>query len=304
MKSDSGTLPTRRGAPHRDSIEDVSSEPQQPDPGPPRLGPAETIDDVARNIELVVSWSIEARSAIGYFAVLYKRVTAAISDAIDDDVFDDGPRMEQLALAFARRYFHALNAFFHPDDYDRPTLPWEVAFVGDQRADRQATILQHMMTGLNAHITFDLGQAAVAVAPESLDALEADFNRVNALLCAQIPDMLDVIEQLSPRVRVIRRIVPDEVGLLKRMLMKLRTSAWYFAVAVALNPDHERERLVNQQSWSAALGAWYLQPPRQLRVVPLLVRWIAGRESPDVAANITALDGIDKPPAKTIRSYL
>ena len=268
------------------------------------MSQAQTIDEVARNIDLVVEWSIEARSAVGYFAVLYKRVTAAIANAIAEDVFDDGPRMEQLALAFARRYCHALNAYFHPDDNDRPTLPWEVAFVGDQRADRQATMLQHMMTGLNAHITFDLGQAAVAVSPESLDALEADFNRVNAVLCAQIPDMLDVVEQLSPRVRLIRRIVPNEVGLLKRMLMKLRTSAWYFAVAMALNPEREREIRVNQQSWSAALGAWYLQPPRQLRAVPLLVRWIASCESRDVAANIQALDGIDKPPARTIHPYL
>ena len=61
------------------------------------------------------------------------------------------------------------------------TLPWEVAFVGDQ--DDQAIILQHMMAGLNAHITFDLGLAVLTVAANSLDSLEDDYDRVNTVLC-------------------------------------------------------------------------------------------------------------------------
>jgi hypothetical protein len=234
----------------------------------------------------------------------YQRVTAAIAAAIDDGLFDDGPRMEQLALAFARRYFGALNGFFRPGEHDRPTLPWEVAFVGDQGAGNQSTMLQHMMTGVNAHITFDLGLAAVTVAPHSLAALEDDFNRVNALLCSQIPGMLDIVEQLSPTVRTIRRLVPNEVGLLKRMLMKQRKSAWYFAVSTAMNPEHARERRVNQESWSAALGAWYLQPPARLTAFPLFVRAIAKRESRDVEKNILALQGTSTSPVKMAHAYL
>jgi hypothetical protein len=275
-------------------------------PPPPleRLEEPETIDDVLRNIDQILDWSINAQSNVGYFATLYKRVTVAIRDAINEGVFDDGRRMEQLDVAFARRYFNALNAYFYPDEYQGPTLPWEVAFVGDR--NDQAIILQHMMTGLNAHITFDLGLAVLAVAANSLDKLENDFNRVNALLCSQIPGTLDVVEQLSPEYRVIRRVLPNavEVALLKRMVTKLRRSAWYFAIYMDLHPESARERRVNQASWTAAMGAWYLQPPARLTPFPILIRAIAKRESRNVAGNLRALETIKNTPEKLDKSYL
>ena len=203
-------------------------------------------------------------------------------------MFDDGHRIEQLDVVFAHRYFNALNAYFYPDEYQGPTLPWEVAFVGDQ--NDQAIILQHMMAGLNAHITFDLGLAVLAIAANSLDKLENDFNRVNALLCSQIPGILDVVEQLSPEFRWIRRVLPNEVALLKRMVTKLRRSAWYFAIYMALAPGECEGEAVNQESWTAAMGAWYLQPPARFTPFPMLVRAIAKRESRDVAANFRALE--------------
>jgi hypothetical protein len=86
--------------------------------------------------------------------------------------------------------------------------------------------------------------------------------------------------------------------------MKLRQSAWYFAVFTALNPPHATERRVNQESWSAAIGAWYLQPPARLTPFPMIVRAIAKRESRDVAANILALQGTTTTPVKIARAYL
>jgi Family of unknown function (DUF5995) len=260
------------------------------------------IDDVLRGIDQVLDWSINAHSAIGYFAVLYKRVTVAIRDAVEEGLFDDGRRIEQLDVVFARRYFNALNAFFYPDKYQGLALPWEVAFVGD--LNDQATILQHMMTGLNAHITFDLAPALLAVAADSLKTMENDFNRVNAVLGSQIPGILSIVEQLSPELRWIRRLTPNEIGLLNRVLVKLRKSAWLFAIYVALNPENAREKEVNQASWTAALGAWYLQPPGRLTPFPLLVRAIAKRESRDVAGNIVALQGVMNSPAKMAKALL
>jgi Family of unknown function (DUF5995) len=267
-----------------------------------RLEEPRTIDDAARNIDQVVDWAIKAESHIGYFAALYKRITLAIRDAIKDGVFDDGDRIDQLGVAFSQRYFNSLNAYFYPDEYQGLTLPWEVSFVGDQ--DDQAIMLQHMMAGLNAHITFDLGLAALAIAGNSLDTLADDFNRVNALLCSQIPGILDVVEQLSPELRWTRRLIPDEVGVLKRMLTKLRRSAWLFAIYMAQYPDNARQKRVGQAAWTASLGAWYLQPPARLTLLPVLVRVIAKRESRDVAGNIRALEGIMNTPGKLDEAYL
>jgi uncharacterized protein DUF5995 len=264
------------------------------------LADPHTIDDVLHGIDKTLDWSVNAQNTIGYFAVLYKRVTVAIRDAINEGQFDRGAQIEELDVVFAKRYFDALNSYFYPDEYKGLTLPWEVTFVGDPKA----TILQHMMAGLNAHITFDLAPAVLAIAADSLNVFEDDFNRVNAVLGSQIPGVLDVVVQLSPEVRWLRRAIPNEIGLLRRVLKKLRKSAWYFAIGVALDRGREREKQVNQASWTAALGAWYLQPPARLTPFPLLVRAIAKRESRDVAGNIRALEVVMNDPAKMSNALL
>jgi hypothetical protein len=267
-----------------------------------RLEEPRTLDDSLRGIDQVVDWAIKADSHIGYFAALYKRITLAIQGAINEGVFDDGDRIDQLGIVFSQRYFNSLNAFFYPDECQGLTLPWGVSFVGDQ--SHTAIMLQHMMAGLNAHIVFDLGLATVAVAGNSLDKLENDFDRVNALLCSQIPGILDVVEQRSPDLRWIRRLIPDEVGLLQRALTKLRRGAWLFAIYMAMHPQNVNRRTVNHEAWTAAVGSWYLQPSARWTPFPVLVRVIARRESRDVAANIRALEGITNTPAKLNKAYL
>jgi hypothetical protein len=280
------------------------SAPAPPSPALPldRLAQPENVDDVLRNIDQIVDWAIKAESHIGYFAVVYKRVTLAIREAINEGEFKDGHRIAQLDVAFAQRYFNALNAYFHPSEYRGPTLPWEVAFVGD--LDGQAIILQYMMTAFNAHIQFDLGMACFTIAGNSLDTLWNDFNRVNAVLCSQIPGIVDVMQRLSPELRWIRLLIPDELGVLDRVLKQLRKGAWQFARYMAMHPEYANQKQVNHAAWTAALGAGYLQPPARLTPFPLLVHAIAKHESRDVAGNIRAFEGISNSPDKLDEAYL
>ncbi len=261
-----------------------------------RLPEAKTVDDVLRNVDQIIDWAIKAKSHIGYFAVVYKRVTLAIREAINGGQFADGDRIARLDVAFAQRYFDALNAYFYPTEFQGLTLPWEVAFVGAQ--DRHAIILQHMMAAFNAHINFDLGMACFAIAPDSLKSLEPDFYRVNALLCAQIPGMVDVMQQLSPELRWTRRLIPDELGVLDRLLKKSRDGAWLFAIYMAMHRKNANQKRVHQAAWTAALGTWYLQPPARFTPFPALVRAIAKHESHDVVANIRALERRSDTPDK------
>jgi hypothetical protein len=267
-----------------------------------RLEEAKNIGDVVRNLDQVIEWSISAQDCIGYFAVMYKRVTVAVRAAIDEGQFDDGPMMEHFDAAFAQHYFDALNSYFYPGEYDGLTLSWEVAFVGHQNA--QATMVQQMMGALNAHICFDLGVTTAAREGNALQKFEHDFNVINAVIATQIPGMLDVVQQLSPELRRIRRVIPDEVGLIKRVVGKMRTAAWLFAINMALNPTTAREKKVNQGAWTAALSAWYLQPPARFTPFPLAFRAIAKRESRDVAGNIRALDTITHSPEKRFQPFL
>ncbi len=284
---------------------DHTALPRVPQKSPSYLAPLEeanNVDDVLRNVGQIISWSVDAQSHLGYFAVVYKRVTLAIRKAINDGQFDDGQRVAQLDVAFAQRYFDALNAYFHPNEYRGLTLPWEVAFVGDQ--DGQAIILQHMMTAFNAHISFDLGMACQAIAGNSLDTLENDFNRVNALLCSQMPGMVAEMQRLSPELRWMRRLIPDELGVFNRVQTDLRKGAWLFAIDLALYPDTASQKRVHQAAWTATLGAWYLQPPARLTPFNALLRGIAKHESRNVADNIRALEGISNTPDKLDRAYL
>lgn len=62
------------------------------------LEEAKTVDDVVRNLDRVIDWSIRAQSTIGYFAAIYKRATIAIREALNEGKFNDCPRMEQFDL--------------------------------------------------------------------------------------------------------------------------------------------------------------------------------------------------------------
>jgi hypothetical protein len=261
-----------------------------------RIEQPDNIGDVIRDLDRIIDWSIKAESHIGYFTVIYKRVTVAIREAINEGVFDNGSRIEQLDVAFARRYFNALNAYFYPDSFQGPTLPWAVSFVGDQ--DDQAIILQYMLAGLNAHITFDLGFGLLEVAGNSLNTLTRDYQRVGDLLCSQIPGIVNVMDQLSPELRRTRWLMPDEGGVLREALTKLRKGAWLFAVYMAMHPQNATAKALHQEAWTAALSSWYLQPTERWTPLPRLIRAVAKHESDDVASNIRAFEDISNCPAK------
>ena len=83
---------------------------QKPQPIPP----AQTIDAVIDSIDAIVDWSITAKSRLGYFAALYKRITAAVRVALKQGAFEDAARMERFDVAFANRYFDALQRILPP----------------------------------------------------------------------------------------------------------------------------------------------------------------------------------------------
>jgi hypothetical protein len=274
-------------------------------PSPPlpleRLEKPETIDDVLRNIDQIIDWAKEAQNAIGYFAVLYRRVTLAIRDAINDGTFVDGPRIERLDVAFAKRYFTALNAYFYPDEFQGLTLPWKVAFVGDQ--EHQAIIVQHMLAGLNTHIRFDLGLALLTVAGDWPDSLRKDYDRVNVLLCRQIPGINKEVQRRSPELRWLRLLIPDEISEMQKALTKMREEAWLFAFYMAKHPRNATEKTVHQEAGTAALSSWYLQPSGRFSPFPKLVRAVAKHEKHNIRRNLDALEDISKRPEKMAKAH-
>lgn len=265
------------------------------------LPPVGALDDVLRNVQTVIDWSIAEGSPTGYFAAMYKRTTLAIAAAISRGDFGDGPRMERFVLVFAQRYFDALNAYFHPKPYEAPSHVWQVAFDGNEQ--EQPIILAQLLTAMAAHIDYDLGIAAATVGGDELELLHKDFDIVNGVLGSQVPGVLDAVSQCSPGVAAIRHVIPDRVefGLIAQTLKAFRDAAWTFAQLVALQPDLRPGACAHRDVQSAELGTCCLYPGGDIQRI---VDAIAAQESRDVAENIRTLDKMAQRPAALMRALV
>ncbi len=118
----------------------------------PSQGRIETVDDVLQALDAIVERALEAASRVGYFAAIYRKVTAKVAEGIASGFFDDPERMQRLDVAFAARYLSALDVYQHGG---KPTRSWDLAFQA--AAGSRPIILQHLLVGINAHINLDLG---------------------------------------------------------------------------------------------------------------------------------------------------
>jgi hypothetical protein len=257
---------------------------------------AATIADVLERLDVMISRAIDQGSRVGYFAAIYRQVTAKVAEGIDNGFFDDGERMERLDVVFANRYLAAVTA---NEQGGRPTRSWELALRATGAA--RPLILQHLLLGMNAHINLDLGIAAASVAPGTeLPGLRRDFDRVNEILAALIAGIEDDLAELSPWIGLLDRIGGrHDEEVIRFSIEVARTQAWRFATELAaLDPD----------DWSGPIGAKdarvahlarRIRNPGWLGVKLLLIR---ARESNDVARNIRVLCGVTPPDLETVEA--
>jgi hypothetical protein len=268
-------------------------------PPPPAPIPNVTkLDEVVEAIESIIDWSIGASSRLGYFAALYKRITIAVRTAVQQGAFEDGPRMERLDVTFASRYFDALNGYFHPNEYPKPTQSWQETFDAASRAE--PIILQHMLGGVNVHIALDLGIAAQTIGPgPQLRKLKQDFYKINAVLASQAHGIVADIDELSPALADLYAALTDnEIFLINEAVTALRDSAWRFAAILALEPGFARPLTIWARDRQIAGQVKLIyDPPSPVGLIGSIVCAIAARESRDVAHNIQVLDRIASTPA-------
>ncbi len=231
--------------------------------------PIDTINDVIAALDSIIHRSLDEGSRLGYFAALYRRVTRRVKAGIAAGRFQDGPRMERLDVVFARRYLDPYDAFRAGRRIPRC---WSVAFQAC--TDPLPCVLQHMVTGMNAHINFDLGVAAAEVAPgDSLPALRDDFIEINRVLAEETIGVEQALAGLSPALHLMR-----EAGMLTDhqianfSLSKARDLAWMTAAQMASNPPDRDHRLALLDDTVALLGAAVLHPPPAIALKLAVVR--------------------------------
>jgi hypothetical protein len=259
-----------------------------PDPARPAPVTSDPIDGVLARLDEILAESLATASRAGYFAALYRRVTATVKGRIGTGFFDDDARMETLDATFATRYLDAYGAW--KNGGAGLTAPWQVAF--DAVGNPSLILLQQLLVGMNAHITFDLGVAAAEVAetPAGLRSMQADFDRINCLLACLVPTVFAEIGELSPLIHLLEKL--DDAGeesFVDDLMKVFRDFAWVFAnelVYFQPVPDLRQDAWNLRERESARLGRFVVDPGPLARSVVHAIWWA---ESKDVRKNIHVL---------------
>src|SRR5687767_1088809 len=90
-------------------------------------GPTD-IEGVLVALRSVVDEAVATGSRTGWFAALYRQVTLAVAQGIEDGVFDDGPRLSRFDAEFGGRYLRALRGWQVAPDADAVPRCWRLAF--------------------------------------------------------------------------------------------------------------------------------------------------------------------------------
>jgi Family of unknown function (DUF5995) len=196
--------------------------------------PVQTIDEVVSSLDTIVQQSYDDASRLGYFAVLYRRVTRAVRDGLAGGKFQNGPLLEKLDVVFASRYLDALATF---QSGGAPTRSWVVAFHGCD--DGNLLILQQLLSGMNAHINLDLGIAAAQTCPgDQLSQLKPDFDEINAVLAELVGTVEVEIAAVSPLIGDLVKIgLRSETSVVNFSMQAARDYAWFIAQRLASEPQ-------------------------------------------------------------------
>jgi hypothetical protein len=188
---------------------------------------ATTIQEVIALLDEIIILETARKSRIAFFAVLYRNVTIKIKEGIDQEVFEDNPRMERLDVLFANRY---LEAYYQYKTGKPTTQSWQHTF--DQTARSKLLILQHILLGINAHINLDLGiiTSLTAGTGNALSPLKNDFDHINKILAAMVQDMQTSINKVSPLLTFFEWIGKGREDKLAAFSITIaRDEAWLFA---------------------------------------------------------------------------
>ncbi len=198
---------------------------------------ARTIHEVIQGLDEIIAWCRQNNSRLGYFPVLYRKVTFLVKRAIANNFFDDGPRMERLDVLFANRYLEAFRLYRSGKPVSQS---WEVAFRAAD--DRWALVLQHLLLGINTHINLDLGIAAAETAPgNSIYSLKKDFENINQILASMVDDVQVALTNVWPMLKLLdwiagrndEEVVTFSIGVARR-------SSWLAAQHLALLDTADR----------------------------------------------------------------
>jgi len=202
-------------------------------------------------------------SRLAYFLALYRTTTHLVKKYCDQgDFFENPDQMRRLDTIFANFYFDSLYSDQHYDDIKKPSESWKVTF--DACDDQNVTIMQHLLVGMNAHISLDLGVAAAMVADGKLtDSFERDFNRLNLILSNLVNLVQIQISTVSPVYGIMSAMsLGYDRFIVDRAMAFARSRAWRFAEKLSRLSLSEWDSTIKQHDKHVArISHRILYPP-------------------------------------------
>lgn len=208
------------------------------------MEPIHTIDQVIIYLDAIILKSQDDNNPLGYFAALYRKVTIKVKEGIQNNIFDNGPRMERLDVIFASRY---LEAYFSYEKNKTITSSWQEAF--NLSKNYWPIVLQHLLIGMNAHINLDLGIAAAEVSKgENIENLKDDFNKINTILSDLVMEVENDLSRIWPTLKKVLKWTRGVDNFLVDFSMAIaRDGAWKFAVQLANTPEERLKAAIAER---------------------------------------------------------
>jgi len=243
-----------------------------------------TIEEVIQKLDGIIAWSTTNNSPLGYFACTYRSMTVAVLNGVKQNKFEDGERMIALDLAFANRYFEALDNF---QNNRKCTNAWFTAFEASK--NKNLLIMQHILLGINAHINLDLGVSAASIMPyRKINPLKKDFNKINEVIAAINQNVQNALSKICYPIELVHEISNGEDNvMLDFAISKARQTSWASAFVLSNAVSFIRPSLINMIDNAATLVARNII--LSTKTPPQLLKKLKACESSDVAKNIGIL---------------
>jgi len=243
------------------------------------------IDDVIEAMNEIVQWAKDNNSRLGYFAALYLGVTERIKEGVLRGEFEDNERMEKMDVIFAKRY---LEAFYQYQAGKKASECWEAAFRPAE--EHGLIVLQHLLLGMNAHITFDLGVAAAEAAPgDLLPSFKNDFDKINDVLASLVDKVDSEMGRITPIFRWVDAFLGNANERFTGFSMTIaRTQAWKKAERLAFEEGESKQKVLEVFDEESARQAKLVSDPPG-RITKLILAIIGLTEKSSIKGIIEIL---------------
>jgi Family of unknown function (DUF5995) len=220
------------------------------------LPPAfESVDDVIDGLTALERALVAARDRRGVFVAAYLASAQTLGEWIERGRFLERDDVVRYVIAFANAYRHALAGYEAGQRSAVPTA-WLQSF--DAARSLRASVVQHLLLGVNAHINRDLPHAAIdSGLSVGCERSHHDYTLIDDAMRDATPRVLRRVAakyQLTLHVTnwMFRRTADEAVSVSFR---RAREHAWAWATALATaDPGAPRHAISARINHRAALA--------------------------------------------------